>query len=147
MATIEFEQVQPAGLFRRLAAMLYDGMLLLALWFVLGWIAVYFHDGVAAPAPLMQFLCFTSATLFFVGFWMRDGRTLGMLAWRLQLVPQRGDVMTLRMAMFRLLGGVLSLSFFGLGIFWMLWDPEKRMWHDILSNTRIILRPRGQAWS
>ena len=51
MATCEFEQVAPAGLLRRLAAMAYDGLLLLALWFVLGWIAVFVSGGMPPPPP------------------------------------------------------------------------------------------------
>lgn len=147
MASIEFEQVEPAGLLRRLAAMAYDGMLLLALWFVLGWIAVYFSGGEAAPRGVMQVLCFGSTFLFFIGFWMRDGRTLGMLAWRLQLVPRSGSVMTLRMVTLRLLGGMAALSAAGIGFLWMLWDPEKRMWQDLVSNTRVIVVPRGRPWN
>ncbi len=147
MADFEFESVAPAGLLRRLAAMVYDGVLLLAIWFVLGWVAVYFSGGEAAPRATMQALVLGSTVLFLGGFWMRDGRTLGMLAWRLQLAPAHGRHISLRMIGLRLLGGALSLLAFGLGFLWMLWDPEKRMWQDLLSGTRVILVPRGRRWS
>lgn len=33
---------------------------------------------------------------------------------------------------------LLSVAFLGLGFFWMLVDPQRRTWHDLLSGTRVV---------
>lgn len=82
-----------AGLFRRLAALLYDCLLLLALLFV-GTLAALPLTGGEAITPAAQglgaYLLYRAyLALLALGFfgisWTRGGQTLGMVAWRMRL--------------------------------------------------------------
>ena len=81
---------------------------------------------------------------FFIWFWTHGGQTLGMRSWRLKLVTDQGGVISRSMAVKRLLYALLSLLAVGLGYLWVLFDPQKRAWHDILSNTQLIRLPKKQ---
>jgi len=75
--------MQNTGLLRRFAAMIYDALLLLALWFMatLPYIAIRGGESVEVSGPLhaaYQFTLLLVAYAFFVGFWRYRGRTLGM---------------------------------------------------------------------
>jgi len=45
----------------------------------------------------------------------------------------------------RLGWALVSLLPLGLGFLWILFDPEKRAWHDRLSRTRVVVLPKGSA--
>ncbi len=77
-------QVAIAGPFVRLAAFLYDGLLVLGLWFVLGLIFVAANGGeqVGQHNPFLPSLMFIILFWFNAHFWRRGGQTLGMRAWR-----------------------------------------------------------------
>ena len=77
------------GLLRRISAMLYDGLLILALMFLttLPFIAARSGEPVETNDNLLyQVILAVMIFSFFVGFWTRSGRTLGMQSWRLQLL-------------------------------------------------------------
>lgn len=129
------------GFFRRLAAMLYDGLLLLALMAVAttlitlpfgmpagGWLIVY-----------QLFLFEIIPLLFFTGFWVRGGQTLGMRAWKLKLVRADGNPVLWKDAIKRYFAALLSCLALGLGFVWIFVNPERLAWHDRLSNTRLRL--------
>jgi uncharacterized RDD family membrane protein YckC len=132
-------------LIRRVAAMLYDGLLILALLFLttLPFIAMRGGEPVEADGnrvyQLILCLVFYS---FFVGFWTRSGRTLGMQSWRLQLEPMDGQDIGLKTATIRFFAAILSWIPFGLGFLWSLWDTDKLTWHDRISKTRIVYHPK-----
>jgi uncharacterized RDD family membrane protein YckC len=132
---------QIPGLIRRLAAMLYDGLLLTALLFVATAIITL---PLGYPGGIMlyvfQLVIFEIIPLiFFTGFWVRGGQTLGMRAWRLKLVRMDGEDVNWADALKRHLAALLSFLVFGLGFVWILVDPQKLAWHDRWSKTRLIL--------
>lgn len=132
---------QIPGLIRRLAAMLYDGLLLTALLFVATAI-ITLPLGYPSGVMLLVFQVFIFGLIpliFFTGFWIRGGQTLGMRAWRLRLVRMDGEEIGWRDALKRHLAALLSILVFGLGFIWILVDPEKLAWHDRLSKTRLLL--------
>ena len=124
-----------AGLHLRLLAMLYDAVVLLAIW-VLTVVLLVAAAGTAVSGFWVQILLAAEAYAFFVFFWTRRGQTLGMLAWRLRVTD--GDApISLRQAHLRIAGAILSLACLGLGHIWMLFDRERRTWPDILSATSV----------
>ncbi len=132
------------SLLRRLAAVLYDGMLLIALWMAAGGLWIGFHGGQAAApgdGPFRVYLLAVSWA-FFTGFWVLGGRTLGMQAWRLRLVDANGERVTLRAASHRFVTAILSWLPAGLGFLWALFDREALTWHDRLSKTYLYLEPK-----
>lgn len=136
------------GLLRRLAAILYDSLLLAALWFlatvpfiaIQGGNAVESADG--ALYYVYQVTLIAVAYAFFAGFWWRKGRTLGMQSWGLQLERREGGRPTLGGVTIRFLAAALSWATLGLGFLWQLWDRDRLAWHDRLSGTRLMHYPR-----
>ena len=57
--------IRPASLIKRLMAMLYDFMLILAIWVVTGFVAVALNDGEAVEGPLFKTALFCLTFLFF----------------------------------------------------------------------------------
>jgi uncharacterized RDD family membrane protein YckC len=134
----------PAGLMRRLGAVLYDTLVVIALWLVtLFPLVAVSNDSVGGAT--VQSLLFVEAFAFFAYFWVARGQTLGMLAWRLQLVstqpPYSDSGITLKQALLRFVGGLASLATLGLGHLWILFDGEKRAWPDMFSHTRVLHIP------
>ncbi|RMF96883.1 MAG: RDD family protein [Gammaproteobacteria bacterium] len=145
---------RPAGapsaatlLFRRLAAGFYDLLLLAGLLMLVGFAVIVARQGEAVrPGTLwFQALLLAVTILFYAGFWSRGGQTLGMRSWRLQVVDERGLPPRFRVCLLRFVAALLSLAPFGLGLWWMLWDPQRRSWHDRLTHTRVVLLPKTRT--
>jgi uncharacterized RDD family membrane protein YckC len=139
----------PAGLARRLGSILYDSLLLLALWFGVAAVFLVLSGGqLAAPdRPLWLLFVFRAVLLlvsflFFGWFWMRGGQTLGMRAWRLKLVADAGSAITWSLALRRFAAAGLSWAALGLGFWWCLIDRDRRAWHDRLSRTHLVVLPK-----
>lgn len=142
------KQTQNAGLMRRIGAMLYDGLLILALLFISTLPFIGMRDGEPVDPSdnwLYQLVLFLVIYGFFVGFWTRSGRTLGMQSWRLQLENLDGSPPTLAGATIRFFAALLSWAPAGLGFFWQLWDKDKLTWHDRLSGTRLVYYPKEES--
>jgi uncharacterized RDD family membrane protein YckC len=131
-----------AGLTRRLGAMVYDSLLVVALWMatLFPMVALANH---AVYGATVQTVLFLELYAFLVFFWLRRGQTLGMLAWKLEVRTVDGGPLTLRQATLRFFGGMLSFACLGLGYLWVLVDHEHRSWTDLLSGTRIVHSTRA----
>lgn len=138
-----------AGLARRVAAMFYDGLLLVAILMIATALMLPFSGGKAITAtddPWLEsayrLLLGGLVVLFFGTFWTRSGQTLGMASWRLRVEREDGSLLTWGDTTKRLAAAVLSLLPMGLGFVWMLFDRDGRAWHDRLSRTRVVLLPK-----
>ncbi|MDX1656441.1 MAG: RDD family protein [Candidatus Competibacteraceae bacterium] len=131
-----------AGLLRRLGAILYDTLLLAALWMIATAPLLLLTRGAAIGGayiwPFRAYLLLLSF-LFFGWFWTHGGQTLGMRAWKLQLTDSRGGSVDWQQSLIRFLAAMVSWLALGLGFAWVLMDREKRAWHDHLSNTRLVV--------
>jgi len=140
----------PAPLWRRLAAMAYDALLLTALWMLTVALLMIISGGSLAATDrpfwlllIEQLLLLAVTWGFFAGFWAHGGQTLGMRAWRLRLIRSDGGPVTLVTASVRMLTAFLSLAVAGLGYAWMLFDRDRLTWHDRLSKTRVVVDPKS----
>ncbi|HET7306497.1 MAG TPA: RDD family protein [Gammaproteobacteria bacterium] len=107
----------PPGLFRRLAAGLYDLLLVIALWFPATAIALaFFQNDRHLPGPLYQFYLLAIAFAFFGWFWTHGGQTLGMRAWRLKLIDGRGATLGWQQALVRYVSMLIPWLLIGLGL-------------------------------
>ena len=132
----------PAPLRYRLLAMLYDALLLLAIW-TTTIVALVTIIGDAVLGAWVRSLLFVECYLFFAFFWCRRRQTLGMLAWRLRLRSlAETDTFTPSQALKRFAGGLLSFAALGLGFFWMCFDRERRSWPDRLSGSIVVREPK-----
>jgi uncharacterized RDD family membrane protein YckC len=134
----------PAGLFRRLAACIYDCLLVIAILVIPASVVMAFRGGDAIPPGnlLFQVLLGLTTATFFIGFWMHGGQTLGMRAWRLRLERNTDAPITATIALIRFLGGLLSIAACGLGVLWIVVDPRKLTWADHLAGTHMVVIPK-----
>ncbi len=133
-----------ASLLRRLGAMLYDTLLLIALMFLatLPFIALRGGEPVEPGELFYQSVLFGVVYLFFIGYWRRSGRTLGMQAWRIQVETNSGERPSIGSLNIRFFAAIVSLLVFGMGFWWQLIDRQGLAWHDRLSKTRLRYYPK-----
>jgi uncharacterized RDD family membrane protein YckC len=139
--------MQNTTLIRRVGAMIYDGLLVLAVLFIstLPFIAARGGDPVESGELLYRLVLAAVIYVFFVGFWTRSGRTLGMQSWRLQLQTMDGGKASIGAATLRFFAALLSWAPAGLGFIWSLWDKDGLAWHDRISKTRIVYYPKEDS--
>ena len=134
---------EPAGLARRLAAIFYDSLLIIAALYAAAIPAVWMTGGAVPPSePWFQAWLVFVAWLYLASSWTRGGQTLGMRAWRCRLVTAGGEPVGWGRAVARFAAAAVSWASLGLGFWWSLADPERRTWHDRWTGTRIVLVPR-----
>lgn len=131
---------QPPGLFRRLAAISYDALIVGALLIAVTAMTLLFSKGSAISAGTIwyQLLLGTIVTAYFSVSWWRRGQTIGMMAWRLRVVTPAGTPVSLRSCIIRAVAAVVSWLPAGLGFLWVLVDRHGRSWHDLLSGTVLV---------
>ena len=133
------------GLMRRLAAIMYDSLLVGALLSMATVPFIAMRGGKPVEIgdnAIYRVVLVLVVYAFFVGFWTRKGRTLGMQSWQLQLETRDGERPTLAGASVRFLAAIVSWAPCGLGFLWQLWDRDKLTWHDRISGTRIVHYPK-----
>ena len=132
------------GLARRLAAICYDWLLLIALLAVFTGLVLAARSGAAvAPATgWFQVALAAVGALFFAWFWTHGGQTLGMRAWRIRVVRDDGGPLTWRDAALRVLTATLAALPVGLGFAWGWIDADRRCWHDRLTRTHVRHEPK-----
>ncbi len=140
--------IRPASLWRRLAALVYDifplfgiscGVVALTMGgaYLVGFEFTQDFQS-TIPQWLLLPLLIGSWSGFYIGFWFYKKQTIGMLAWRIQIQSITHSPPTINQLLIRCLVATLSLTLFGAGYLWMLFDSQKRTWHDIASNTKVI---------
>jgi uncharacterized RDD family membrane protein YckC len=132
------------GLLRRLAAIVYDSLLVFALLLLATVPFVFLSDqDFVEPYTLPHQLTLLAVIFaFFVGFWSSKGRTLGMQSWGLQLEDAAGRVPGVVPCTIRFFVAALSWAACGLGFLWQLVDRDGLTWHDRASGTRIRHYPK-----
>ncbi len=124
-----------------MAVMIYDGLLLIALWMIAAIIVIIPLDAAVTPGnPLFQIYLLIVAWLYFAICW-RKGQTLGMKAWNVRLIA-RQPVISWTATLVRFVVAVASLFSFGLGFIWSIFHPRRATWHDLASGTFLITRKR-----
>ena len=155
------------SLVRRMAAFLYEGVLLFGVLFAAGLAygilmrqtnAMHHRTGLIAT-------CFVVLGLYFVGLWTRSGQTLAMKTWHLRLVAEDGAPLSARRAVARYLAAWIwfvpslllastlghqgATTDFAIVAGWIVLyalaarlHPRRQFWHDALCGTAIVdLRP------
>lgn len=151
------------ALIRRLAAFVYEGVLLFGVLMGVGFaysVAVQQKHALEQRQG-MQAAVFLALSLYFIWFWIKGGQTLAMKTWQLRLVSIDGLPLSLRQAALRYL---LSWAWFwpplllttlaqwhgsgqitGLVLTWVLMYaalskllPQQQFLHDQICKTRLI---------
>ena len=134
-----------SALWRRLAALFYDFLVLIAIWMFAAALTLLAFRGevdVARQPSLYHFVLqgvlLTLSALYFVISWSRGGQTIGMRAWRVRLVDAQGGSPGWRRALLRFVLATLSLLAAGAGFIYCLFDADRRAWHDVMLGTRVL---------
>jgi uncharacterized RDD family membrane protein YckC len=126
-------------LWRRLAAAAYDASIVVALWFVATALVMPLsHGAISREHPLAEFAyqsyLLAVGFLFFAGFWVRNGQTLGMLAWRVKVVQAgSGAKITWPQALKRYLGAAGAWLTLGIGIYTLYMATKQSGWQAVFS--------------
>lgn len=153
----ELATLPRAGLLRRLAALLYDMFLVGGIWVTLGFIILMLYglvgdntselvDGAVQTSPILSLLqlvmMVTTVTGFYLYFWRRTGQTLGMIAWRIRVINNANQPLTVRQGLIRFFLAWPAFWLAGLGYLWMYIDKQGDAIHETLSDTKTVLLPK-----
>lgn len=140
------------SLLRRLAAMVYDSLLLMAVSILYGAIATGINiaiKGVPATGERVTWGAFGIVVFigwiftlgfFFCYFWKKSGQTLGMKTWRIKMYNASNmQLPDYSQCIIRCCCAPFSLLLFGVGYWLMYLNPDRQTLHDKLSKTRILL--------
>jgi uncharacterized RDD family membrane protein YckC len=138
-----------AGVLRRLGAMFYDLLLVIALMMVVTGVLLPLTGGEAitnerfgAWEYAYQLLLLVLVVAFFGVFWTWRGQTLGMQAWRLHIRREDGALLTWLDVLKRLGAATVSLCLAGLGYWWIWIDRDRLAWPDRWTRTRVVVLPK-----
>ena len=146
--TSEFTYPQ---LWRRLAAMVYDFLLIVAVSIFYSALTVGINILITGGPeqgqkiqwgpfkPLVFIGWILTIMFFFAYFWRKSGQTLGMKTWRMKIINQDNRYPSYKQGFIRCSLAALSLLFFGIGYWWVFTNPERQTLHDQLSKTKTIV--------
>jgi uncharacterized RDD family membrane protein YckC len=153
----------PCPLWRRLLALVYDLLAVLAIVMAVGLICEVATHGQLIVSGRHTLIAWWYQPLqalvvgtYFVASWLRGGQTLGMRPWHIRVTSRDGGRLAWRQALLRLLVAALPLlllethAWLGLRgavwavlAAWVVWfavalvDPRRRALHDIAAGTEI----------
>jgi len=163
----------PASLARRLAALVYDSLLMFAVLIIASALTLPFTGGKGTEHyhPLLTIYFLGIIFLFNGWFWTHGGQTLGMRAWRIQILQRNGEAICWKLAFIRFL---LSLPFwafvlvtliagsnkidlginleavpgwvlYSIVVVWLLVDQQPDNWRDRLGKTCVRYFDKNKA--
>lgn len=103
---------------RQLISAVYDGLLLIALLLIAAAITVPLTQaGIISPnSPLLSLYLLTVCFLFYAGFWVHGGQTLGMHVWHIRIEQMDGSTITWKQALIRFVSGLPAWGMLVLGL-------------------------------
>jgi len=156
-------RVVAAPLVRRLASLLYDGVLVFGILFAIGLVygvALHQTNAMQHRTGLIA-ACFLVLGLYFIGLWLHGGQTLAMKTWHLRVTTDTGAPLPPRRALARYLAAwvwflpglglaaqfaphdvnallIIPAAWCVLYALSALLHPRRQFWHDALCGTAIV---------
>lgn len=122
------------------ACLLYELLTVIAIVFVSAglflWVAGDATHG--AKRLLLQIFLWLIVGAYFVWCWQKSGRTLAMQAWKLKLIGEDSQLLSLKIAILRYVLATLGMVLCGMGFLWAIVDRQRLFLHDRLLKSRII---------
>lgn len=157
------ERLQAPSLRRRLAAFVYEGVLLFGVWMAVTGIysvATGMRHALQGRIGLMTLLV-AAMGLYFVWFWSHGGQTVAMKAWHVRLVDAHARAVHPLRALARYLlawlwfvpallaaqlsglksgGSAAGIVLAGIVAYALLsrLHPQRQFWHDVVCGTRLV---------
>lgn len=126
--------------------MVYDFMPALAIVFIAALVALpvtgdRVNIGLTSVADTLYTVYILAAWFAYYGVcWTQSGQTLGMRAWKVEVVDEDGRRPGWKPALVRFATAFLSFAPAGLGVLSALLREDRACWHDRLSGTRLRRR-------
>jgi len=120
---------------RRIAASVYDLLLLLGIWFAVGSFAVWINGGIIQTKWVGPLLVILSTWIFYGYFWMNGGKTLGMAVWNFEIYSTDGGEITLKKVSIRFFSNIFTILLAGLPLALMYFSKDNLSLSDYLSKT------------
>lgn len=153
MKTKEKVIEKPGGFKRRLIALTLDNFIMpfffiagffvsILLSMVLGFVfGSFLPEGESVIDSLMVIVAIVGS-FFVYHVWMvsKYGGTPGMLICNLYIVNAEKKNITILQALLRNFAKIVSAIPLYLGFLWVIWDPEKRAWHDYIAKTYVVVK-------
>jgi len=156
-----YQDAPRAGFARRLAAIIYDVLILCALIMLAAGLAMLLvqllvWSSVITLLPGQDIAGYITSSWrrwvyftyllsvifgFYVYFWCKAGQTLGMRAWRLLVVSQSGQPLTAIQALAR---AILAIGSLGNIWLWLRWGKGLAL-QDQLTNSQMIVLSKEQS--
>jgi uncharacterized RDD family membrane protein YckC len=156
---------------RRMAAFVYEGVVLFGVVFIAGYLfaALTQQRHALEKQTALQIFLFIVLGIYFVWFWSRGGQTVAMRAWHVRLLTASGQPVSQRRALVRYLlaylwflpallaawlaqlkgAQVWILLVVGVVAYALtaLLHPRRQFWHDALCGTELVIwqPPRRSA--
>lgn len=126
---------------KRIMACVYELLILMAIWMLLTWLFVSVLGDATQGRNrlLLQGLLWIATGLYFVLCWVKTGQTLAMQAWKMKIVRQDGQLLTIQQASVRYLLASLLTMAFGIGLLYMVFNQKRLFLHDRLLDTQFVL--------
>ncbi|MDP1543724.1 MAG: RDD family protein [Polycyclovorans sp.] len=130
----------PAPFLARIAAMVYEALLVTAVIFIAALPFLYLVGNAETGWRHLAFQLYLLGVLFayFSTFWLRSGQTLAMKTWRIRLTDLAGGTISLNQAALRFALALVGLILAGAGFWWALFDRDRQFLHDRLAGTRLV---------
>lgn len=124
----------------RIAAMIYESLLVAAVLFVASFIIIPVVGEMHSAWQRHVFQFYITGVLFayFSAFWLRSGQTLAMKTWRIRLINRDGGRITAKQALVRFFVALFGLLLAGIGFWWALVDRDRQFLHDRVAGTRLV---------
>ena len=75
---------------------------------------------------------------YYIFFWTTRGQTPGKMMVGVKIIATDGSPIGVGKAALRLMGCGISGIVFHLGYLWVIWDKNKRGWHDKIAGTYVV---------
>ena len=136
--TLSIATFQFPSIFRRLACLLYETLLVIAIVFIFSFLfsSLTQFKGKGPLLHVFQIYIFSVMAIYFSWFWCNGRSTLAMKTWKLKIVAQNGQSISFKKAFLRYC--FAWLSFTGISILWALVDRDGLYLHDRLAGTKLI---------
>lgn len=153
--------LEAPGVWRRLACLLYEGLLLFGVVFISGYLfsALSQTRHAMDNRHALQAFLFVIFGIYFTWFWSK-GQTLAMKTWHIRVLDRNGLPLTQSRAFFRYLTSwlwflpplaiispfrlsgaestVISLGWVAVWAILSRFHPQHQYWHDALAGTRLV---------
>ena len=141
----QYKNVYPL---KRIVASIYDGLLLLSVFFILGYLSIYISNGLnwelpedpsqpILPGWYALLLISFSSWSFFSLFWIRGNKTLGMAVWKIEIYSIEGNKITLTQTFKRFFCNLIIVLMLGIPLLQIYFTKEKVAFNDLVSGTRL----------